>query len=111
MTGGACLAAAALIPGTIAHDMAAGLRELGPEPEDREVGIGNPAGVLGAVIHGARNGEDVSIKSAAYMRSAQILIRGHTPIYHASSELIAHYREGGKCAARHDPEADNPMLH
>ena len=27
------------------------------------------------------------------MRSAQILIRGHTPIYHASPELIAHYRD------------------
>ena len=111
VTGGACLAAAALIPGTIAHEVAAGLNELGPEPEDREVGIGNPAGVLGAVIHGARNGEDVSIESAAYLRSAQILIRGHTPIYHASPELVAHYREGGKCAVPHDPEADNPMLH
>ena len=95
-----------------------GLQELGPEPEDREVGIGNPAGVLGAVIHGARNGEDVSIESAAYTRSAQILIRGHTPIYHASPELVAHYRDrvadaagsAGNALRRHDPEADNPML-
>ena len=93
VTGGSCLAAAALIPGTVAHDTAAGLDPLGPEPGDREVGIGNPAGVLGAVIHGARDGDEVGIESAAYLRSAQILIRGHTPIYHASSELIEHYRD------------------
>ena len=93
VTGGSCLAAAALIPGTVAHDVAAGLEPLGPEPGDREVGIGNPAGVLRAVIRGARSGEDVRIESAGYMRSAQILIRGHTPIYHASPELVAHYRD------------------
>ena len=73
--------------------MAAGLEPLGPEPGDREVGIGNPAGVLAAVVRGARSGEEVKIDSAAYMRSAQILIRGHTPIYHASPGLAAHYRD------------------
>ncbi len=93
VTGGSCLAAAALIPGTVAHETAAGLEPLGPEPGDREVGIGNPAGVLAAVVRGARSGEDVKIDSAAYMRSAQILIRGHTPIYHASPGLAAHYRD------------------
>ena len=87
-----------------------GCRNSARNPRIARSGSANPAGVLGAVIHGARNGEDVSIESAAYTRSAQILIRGHTPIYHASPELVAHYREGGKCAARHDPEADNPML-
>ena len=92
VTGGSCLAAASLIPGTVAHDVAAGLDALGPEPEKREVGIGNPAGVLKAVIHGASRGGEVAISSAAYMRSAQILIRGHTPIYRASPELVAHYR-------------------
>ena len=56
VTGGSCLAAASLIPGTVAHDVAAGLESLGPEPEEREVGIGNPAGVLRAVIHGASRG-------------------------------------------------------
>ncbi len=93
VTGGSCLAAAALIPGTVAHETAAGLEPLGPEPAEREVGIGNPAGVLGAVISGARDGDAVKIDSAAYMRSAQILIRGHTPIYHASPALLAHYRD------------------
>ena len=92
VTGGSCLAAATLIPGTVAHDVAAGLEPLGPETGEREVGIGNPAGVLGAVIRGARDGGDVRIESAAYKRSAQILIRGHTPIYRASPELTAHYR-------------------
>ncbi len=92
VTGGSCLAAASLIPGTVAHDVAAGLEALGSQPEERVVGIGNPAGVLRAAIHGSSDGEEVAISSASYMRSAQILIRGHTPIYHASPELIAHYR-------------------
>ena len=94
VTGGSCLAAASLIPGTVAQDVAVGLdATYGAEPREREVGIGNPAGVLRAVIDGASRGEEVDISSAAYMRSAQILIRGHTPIYHASPELIAHYRD------------------
>ena len=92
VTGGSCLAAASLIPGTVAHDVAAGLEPLGSRPEERVVGIGNPAGVLRAAIDGSSDGEEVAISSASYMRSAQILIRGHTPIYHASPELIAHYR-------------------
>ena len=93
VTGGSCLAAASLIPGTVAHDVAAGLESLGPEPAEHEVGIGNPAGVLRAVIHGSSEGGEIAISSASYMRSAQILIRGHTPIYHASAELTAHYRD------------------
>ena len=92
VTGGSCLAAASLIPGTVAHDVAAGLEPLGSRPEERVVGIGNPAGVLRAAIDGSSDGEEVAISSASYMRSAQILIRGHTPIYHASPELVAHYR-------------------
>ena len=93
VTGGSCLAAASLIPGTVAHDVAVGLDVLGAEPREREVGIGNPAGVLRAAIDGVRRGEEVDISSASYMRSAQILIRGHTPIYHASRELTAYYRD------------------
>ena len=93
VTGGSCLAAASLIPGTVAHDVAAGLEALGPEPAEHEVGIGNPAGVLRATIQGASEGGEIAISSASYMRSAQILIRGHTPIYHASAELTAHYRD------------------
>ena len=92
VTGGSCLAAASLIPGTVVHDVAAGIEPLGSRPEERVVGIGNPAGVLKAAIDGSSDGEEVAISSASYMRSAQILIRGHTPIYHASPELIAHYR-------------------
>ena len=92
VTGGSCLAAASLIPGTVAHEVAAGLDALGPQPKERVVGIGNPAGVLRAAIHGSSSGKEVAISSSSYMRSAQILIRGHTPIYRASPELIAHYR-------------------
>ena len=69
-----------------------GLDALAREPRRHEVGIGNPAGVLRAAIDGAARDDEIAISSAAYMRSAQILIRGHTPIYHASPELIAHYR-------------------
>ncbi len=99
VTGGSCLAAASLIPGTVAHETAAGLQGLGPAPADREVGIGNPAGVLRAVIRGSLDGGEAALLSAAYIRSAQILIRGYTPIYHASRELIDHYRAASRCGS------------
>lgn len=92
VTGGACLAAACLIPGTVASAEAAGLAPLPPAPGERRVRIGNPAGVLEAAVTGSEADGAVEISAASYMRSAQILLRGHTPIYAASEELRAHYR-------------------
>ena len=92
VTGGSCLAAAALIGGTLAREVAAGLDGLGAAPAEHAVGIGNPAGVLEARIAGCENAGGVDIQTASYMRSAQILLRGHTPLYNASPALLAHYR-------------------
>ncbi len=92
VTGGSCLAAAALIGGTLACEVAAGLARLGAEPTEHAVGIGNPAGILEARITGCERTGSVDITAASYMRSAQILLRGHTPLYNASPELLAHYR-------------------
>jgi len=36
--------------------------------------------------------------SAAYERSTQILLRGHTPLYNASSALLDYYRTFAKAA-------------
>ncbi len=98
VTGGSCLAAAALIGGTLASEVAVGLRTLGAEPAEHSVGIGNPAGVLEARIAGCERAAGPDIAAASYMRSAQILLRGHTPLYNASPQLLAHYREALQAA-------------
>ena len=91
VTGGACLAACCLIPGTVGHDIAEGLDGLGPEEADHIVRMANPAGLLKATINGAVRGDDIVMPSAAYERSTQILLRGHTPIYNASAQLRSVY--------------------
>lgn len=89
VSGGCCLAAACLIPGTVAHGMAHGVPAVGQQQADIAVGIENPAGVLDTTIV-ARQGESaIDIVSAAYRRSAQILLRGHMPLYRASADLKA----------------------
>ena len=56
--------------------------------------MANPAGILKATIEGACDAEgEIAMPSAAYERSTQILLRGHTPIYNASGALLAHYRK------------------
>jgi 2-methylaconitate cis-trans-isomerase PrpF len=88
VSGGCCLAAAALIPGTVAHGVAQGVPALASTYADFEVGIENPAGILEATIV-ARMGElGPQISSAAYRRSTQILLRGYVPLYRASDALM-----------------------
>ena len=87
VSGGCCLAAAALIPGSVAHRLASGLARPGAEYAEIEVGIENPAGILGATIVARDEGGRLAIRSAAYRRSAQILLRGHQPLYRASAAL------------------------
>jgi 2-methylaconitate cis-trans-isomerase PrpF len=89
VSGGCCLAAACLIPGTIAHRHATGMSRPGDEFSDIEVSIENPAGRLDATVVAALYNGQIDIKSAAYRRSAQVLMRGHVPIYRASAELSA----------------------
>src|SRR6185312_4898320 len=87
VTGGCCLAAACLMPGTVAHEIARGLPSLGPKPSEIQVDIENPAGILSATIGGAHAGGVTTIDRAAYKRSAQVLLRGYAPLYRASPEL------------------------
>jgi 4-oxalomesaconate tautomerase len=87
VTGGCCLAAACLIPGTVAHELARNLPALGSSLTEIQVDIENPAGILSTTIEGQQIGGEVKISRAAYKRSAQILLRGHMPIYRASAAL------------------------
>jgi len=91
VTGGACLAAGCLIPGTVAHGLVQYSGALGPEEKDHVIRMANPAAFLKATITGSIRDGDISIPSAAYERSTQILLRGHTPIYNASPELLEAY--------------------
>jgi 2-methylaconitate cis-trans-isomerase PrpF len=88
VSGGCCLAAACLIPGTTAHRIATGIPPLTQQYTDVEVSIENPAGRLDATVVAAARGSQIDIRSAAYRRSTQILMRGHVPLYRASAELI-----------------------
>ena len=87
VSGGCCLAAAALIPGTVAGRIARGLARPGADFTEIEVGIENPAGVLTASVVVRAEGGGIAIRTAAYRRSAQILLRGHVPLYRASGAL------------------------
>lgn len=89
VTGGCCLAVASLLPGTVAHQIASGLQALDATQRETVVAMRNPAGILRARVTGSRDGQNVSIPSAAYERSAQIFLRGHFPVYNASAGLMA----------------------
>jgi 4-oxalomesaconate tautomerase len=87
VSGGCCLAAAALIPGSVAHGLARGLPAAGAAFGEIDVGIENPAGVLEATIEARLAPSGLEVKKAAYRRSTQILLRGHVPLYRASGAL------------------------
>ena len=87
VSGGCCLAAAALIPGTIAHQVARGLPALGTAATTVAVGIENPAGILGARVTACATPDGLALTEAAYVRSTQILLRGHVPLPRASAAL------------------------
>lgn len=88
VSGGCCLAAAALLPGTVAHEIAHGVGRVGPVFEEFQVSIENPAGILNATIDACMTGEGLHIRKAAYERSAQILLAGYAPLYRASTALL-----------------------
>ncbi|MEO6986959.1 MAG: PrpF domain-containing protein [Paralcaligenes sp.] len=89
VSGGCCIATSALIPGTVTHDIAQHIPRLSAAFEDYRVDIENPAGVLTATIVARQAEGGFEIKSAAYRRSAQILLRGHMSLYRASASLQA----------------------
>lgn len=86
VSGGCCLAAATLIPGTVAHAIA-GRPLSGPAVEEILVGIENPAGILEASVRARLRDGLPDIVSAAYRRSAQVLLKGFVPLYQASPAL------------------------
>jgi 4-oxalomesaconate tautomerase len=93
VSGACCLAAAAMVPGSMAHRIAQGLPEGTPEFSEVEVGIENPAGTLEATVVARINRNELQVRSAAYRRSTQILLRGHVPLYRASPELVDDLRK------------------
>jgi 2-methylaconitate cis-trans-isomerase PrpF len=87
VSGGCCLAAATLIPGSVAHEIALGVPSVGDSFGEFDVGIENPAGVLEATIEARLMPSGLDVRRAAYRRSAQILLRGHVPLYRGSGAL------------------------
>ncbi len=87
VSGGCCLAAAALIPGSVAHGVARGLPPASTAFSEVDVGIENPAGVLEATVETRLSSSGLQVRKAAYRRSTQILLRGQVPLYRASSAL------------------------
>ncbi|MCQ3029636.1 PrpF protein [Pseudomonas syringae] len=88
VSGGCCLAAACLLPGTVAYKVAVGIAQPGAEFSDIEVSIENPAGKLDTTVSARSEGSHIDVKAAAYRRSTQVLMRGHVPLYSASAGLI-----------------------
>lgn len=89
VTGGCCLAAACLVQGSIAHEVARGVAAPGPTFAETGVDIENPAGILAAIVDARLGNAGLEVRTAAYKRSTQILLRGHVPLYRASDALIA----------------------
>ncbi len=89
VTGGCCLAAACLLPGTVANQLARALPVLEAKESVTVVQMRNPAGVLRARIVASMTATGMRIGSAAYERSSQIFLRGHFPLYCASTQLKA----------------------
>lgn len=87
VSGGCCLAAAALIPGSVAHQVARGVPDVGDALCEVDVGIENPAGVLEATVAARLGAAGLEVRKAAYRRSTQILLGGHMPLYRASQAL------------------------
>lgn len=87
VSGGCCLAAAMLVPSTVAFAVAANVAKLSNAFREVQIGVENPAGVLDATVEARIGNAGVEIAKAAYKRSAQILLSGHVPLYHASKGL------------------------
>ena len=87
VSGGCCLAVAALIPGSVAQKVAHGLEVTTDTFADIRVSIENPAGILDTTIVVKRDNDGLRVHSAAYRRSTQILLRGYVPLYRASPQL------------------------
>ena len=96
VTGGCCLAAACLIPGTTAHDIAQGVEPLPAQNTERAVAMENPAGILRARVFGRQDGDGgFAFPWVAYERNAQLYLDGFFRIHHPSEALVQQVRALG----------------
>jgi 4-oxalomesaconate tautomerase len=65
VSGACCLAAAAMVPGSVAHRIAQGLPAGTPEFSEVEVGVENPAGTLQATVVARLAAGELQVRSAA----------------------------------------------
>ena len=93
VTGGCCLAAACLIPGTTPHDIAQGVEPLSAYNTERVVAMENPAGILRARVFGRQDGNDgFAFPWVAYERNAQLFMDGFFRIYRLSDAFRNQFR-------------------
>ena len=96
VTGGCCLAAACLIPGTTAHDIAKGVEPLTVHNTERAVAMENPAGILRARVFGCHDAEGgFAFPRVAYERNAQLYMDGFFRIHRPSDALVQQVRALG----------------
>lgn len=88
VSGGCCLAAACLIPGSVAYALAANSPFVSSGWSDVQIFTEHPAGTLDATITARWADGDLKIRRAGYRRNAQLLMKGHVPLYRASSALL-----------------------
>lgn len=86
-SGGCCLAAATLIEGSIAREVVRQVPAVAADEREFAISIENPAGLLETTIIAQGSGADLAISTAAYRRSAQVLLSGRVPLYAASGSL------------------------
>lgn len=77
VTGAQCIAACAILPGTVADGIPAGLS---PLPSPVTVRIENPSGIFEVVVDHRQQGNDIGIRSAGVVRTARLLARGEVMI-------------------------------
>ncbi|PJC87579.1 PrpF protein [Vibrio sp. HA2012] len=87
VSGGACLAASAIMPGTVANQLCQHSDEHFSDRDSVAIDIENPAGVLETEII-KHDGKIISVK---YKRSAQILMKGFAKAYNLDKELSEFY--------------------
>jgi 2-methylaconitate cis-trans-isomerase PrpF len=93
VTGGCCLAAACLIPGTTSHDIAQGVEPLSAQNTERVVAMENPAGILRARVFGRRDADGgFAFPWVAYERNTQLYLDGFFRIYRSSDALLQQVR-------------------
>lgn len=97
VTGGCCLAAACLIPGTTANAIAQGLELLPAHDAERAVAMENPAGILRARVFGRQVADGAfAFPWVAYERNAQLYMDGFFRIHRPSDALVEVIRAMGQ---------------